>query len=138
MIISAIAICFSILSGYLESYIWHIHTIYVNHYFSKSREIHNALVFIRLFVAIISLSYVNSLSTAIACLGFFFYFHQSSLYYFRNKLNKNVYTSGWNSDGSYSSESYLDRKFPIIKKNRFRVFVLSFSILLLIINNLLW
>ena len=138
MTIIAITIIFSILSGYLESYIWHLHTIYAEQYFSKSREIHSSLVFIRLFVAAISLIYVNSIIVAISCIGFFFYFHQSSLYHFRNKLNPKVYTNGWASNGSDTSESYLDLKFPFIKLNKFRKIVLLFSFLLLLIDFFLW
>lgn len=132
MIISVLTICFAILCANLESYIWHVHTPFVNTSASKSSEIHKSLVLIRLFVAILLIRYVHSFVIAIACLGLFFYIHQSALYFFRNKLNNSVYTDGWNADGSSTSESYLDRKFPFIKTNKFRVIVFVFSMFLLI------
>jgi len=138
MTLELLTITFAIISGYLESFIFHVHVHYATNGRSKSKEIHNALVILRVFTGVLMFHLVdNYFIEPIACAGLFFYFHQSSLYYFRNKLNRYIYTLGWNSDGSDTSESYWDIKFPIIKKNRFRVFVLSFSILLLIINNLL-
>ena len=55
------------------------------------------------------------------------------MYQKRHNLAPRTYKLGWMSDGSSSSTSYLDRKFPFIKTNNFRYSIFTFGIIIYVI-----
>jgi hypothetical protein len=134
MILIVIATLFALLSAKLESIIWHIHTLYASVYESVSKQIHKLLLLLRCFVSALLIPFFDNSYIVISCIGLFFYVHQSALYMYRNEINKNVYQDGWFSDGSASSESFLDRKFPFNKKHSFRFAIFLISIFLIFLG----
>ena len=135
-LIPLIAACLGISFGYLEGFIWHIHEKYVSllNATSKSKFIHNALVVIKCIIGIAMFPTITTWVEVISGWCFYFYLHQSTMYHQRSKLNYSAYPFGWWSDGSDSSESFLDIKFPIIKTHLFRLSMFFIGILLWIFN----
>lgn len=120
---------------WIEGYLWHIHERYQSVFnVSLSDKIHNGLVLVKLII----LLYISVLIKweAVDLLGivsawcFYFYFHQSAMYQKRHNLSARTYSMGWMADGSRTSTSYLDKKFPIIKTNKFRMSVFLIGIVI--------
>ena len=134
-IIPLIAALIGISFGYLEAFIWHYHERYTSllHGKSKSVEIHNTLVFIKLLIGCLMVPFITWLG-AIAGWCFYFYFHQSMMYQQRRNLLYASYPMGWFANGSDSSTSYLDIKFPFIKIYNFRFTVLALGFILYILS----
>lgn len=68
---------------------------------------------------------------------FYFYLHQSMMYQQRRNIMYGSYPLGWFANGSDSSTSYLDLKFPFIKMYNFRFTVLSIGVIIYILSFIL-
>jgi hypothetical protein len=120
---------------WIEGYIWHLHQRYESMFkVSLSDQIHSGLVIVKLiiflYVSLLLRWELNDLLALGSAMGFYFYFHQSAMYQKRHNLSPRSYPKGWMEDGSSTSTSYLDKKFPIIKTNKFRMWVFLFSIII--------
>jgi Ca2+/Na+ antiporter len=134
MIAVLITIVFAFLCAKIEAIIWEIHSLYASfRHKTKSKEIHFLLVLFRCFFGLLILPFITKWEYILICFGVFFYIHPSAMYRYRNKMNKYIYTSGWFSRSSGTSESWLDRKFPFTGTYEFRTLILMASFLLTIV-----
>lgn len=123
---------------WIEAYVWHLHERYESMFkVSLADKIHNGLVCIKLVIFLYISTLLKweliDLLALFSAWCFYFYFHQSAMYQKRHNLAPRSYKLGWMSDGSSSSTSYLDKKFPFIKTNNFRFTLFTIGIVTYII-----
>lgn len=118
---------------WIEGYLWHLHERYQSMFrISMADRLHSGLVIVKLivflYISILIKWEAEDLIGLFSAWCFYFYFHQSSMYQRRHNLSARTYSMGWMADGSRSSTSYLDKKFPIIKTNKFRMWIFLIGI----------
>jgi hypothetical protein len=119
---------------WIEGFLYHLHERYESMYkVTLFDKIYNGVTIVKLIILLYIISILewdaNDSFALLSAICFYFYFHRSAMYQRRNYLSIRNFYMGWISDGGRVSEGVLDKQFPFLKLNKFRMAVFLLGII---------